>query len=136
MPLPQRLARFNRRVTNPIANRIAGRVPPLAIVVHTGRRSGRTYRTPVMAFRESPEGFVIALTYGPKTDWVRNVVAAGGCDLTRGGKTLRLAAPRLIDVSDPPEDLPRLIRWALRGLNVHAYLRMSSADGTPRSDMR
>lgn len=136
MPLPQRLARFNRRVTNPIANRIAGWAPPLAIVVHSGRRSGRTYRTPVMAFRESTDGFVIALTYGPDTDWVRNVLGAGKCDLKRGGGTLNLVAPRLIEVSDPPEDLPRLVRWALRGLKVCAYLRMSLAAGTPPQDSR
>ncbi len=129
MPLPQRLARFNCRVTNPIANRIAGRVPPLAIVVHTGRRSGTPYRTPVMAFRaRDGDGFVIALTYGPETDWVRNVLAGGGCDLTRGGTTLRLADPRLIEVANPPEDLPRPVRWALRGLKVRTFLRVSSAD--------
>lgn len=126
MPLPQRLARFNRRVTNPIANRFAGRVPPLAIVAHTGRRSGRTYWTPVMAFRDrSGGGFVIALTYGPETDWVRNVLAAGGCDLVRGGKTLILDRPRMVETEAPPDDLPGPVRWVLRALTVTAYLRLS-----------
>ena len=125
MPLPQRLARFNRRVTNPIANRVAGRVPPLAIIVHTGRRSGRTYRTPVMAFRDAEGGFVVALTYGSETDWVRNVLAAGGCELVRGGQPIRLEIPRVNEPADPPGGLPTPVRWALGLLKVRAYLRMS-----------
>ncbi len=125
MPLLPRVARFNRRVTNPLANRAAGRVPPLAIVIHTGRRSGKTYRTPVMAFRAPDGGYLIALTYGPDTDWVRNVVAAGGCGLVRGGKTVRLTSPLLVERGDPPKELPAVVRWALRGLRVTAFLQLT-----------
>ncbi len=130
MPLSRRIARFNRRVTNPIARRIAGRVPPFVIVSHRGRRSGKTYRTPVMAFREHDGGYVIALTYGPGTDWVRNVLAAEGCDLVRGGKTGRLTQPLLVDAADPPDELPVPVRWVLRGLNVRAYLRLAEVGET------
>ena len=48
-----------------------------------------------MVFR-APEGFIIALTYGPQhTDWVRNVVTAGGCELRRRGRTQQMRAPRV-----------------------------------------
>lgn len=124
MPLSPRIARFNRRVTNPIARLAAGRVPPLAIVVHMGRRSGRTYRTPVMAFRGRGGGYLIALTYGPDTDWVRNVVTAQGCDLVRRGKTLRLTDPRLTEMLDPPDDLAPPVRGILRRLQVTMYLQL------------
>lgn len=66
MPLPPQLARFNRRVTNRITYPLSGHLPGFAIVVHTGRRSGRAYRTPVNAFRDGDD-YIIALTYGADT---------------------------------------------------------------------
>jgi len=62
--------------------------------VHTGRRSGRQYRTPVNVFSR-PAGFVIALTYGADSEWVHNVIASGGCALETRGRTYRLGSPRL-----------------------------------------
>ncbi|MEA2525641.1 MAG: hypothetical protein QOF73_2868 [Thermomicrobiales bacterium] len=121
MPFPRSLARINRRITNPVARRFAGRVPPFAIVVHTGRRSGREYRTPVMAFR-SPEGFVVALTYGPDADWVRNVLAAGGCSLEYCERRVTLTEPRLTGMSEVERLLPRLVRLVLRLLRVDDFL--------------
>ena len=63
------------RVTSRAAR--AGR-GPFSLVRHVGRRSGRTYETPVI-LAEVPEGFVAELTYGTRVDWYRNIVAAGGC---------------------------------------------------------
>jgi hypothetical protein len=40
-------------------------------------------------------GYVIALTYGSQSDWVRNVIAAGGCTLKTRGHTVRLTRPML-----------------------------------------
>src|SRR5215204_4698399 len=51
VPLPKQLARFNRVTTNRVAFPVARRVPGFAVVLHTGRRSGCSYRTPVNAFR-------------------------------------------------------------------------------------
>lgn len=42
-----------------------------------------------------PGGLVIALTYGPRTDWVRNVLAAGGCTVETRGHLLACHSPRL-----------------------------------------
>jgi len=78
------LAAFNLAVTNRISSRFAPRLPGFGIVTHVGRKSGRVYRTPVNVFR-APNGFLIALTYGRESEWVKNVLAAGGCELeTRG----------------------------------------------------
>jgi F420H(2)-dependent quinone reductase len=71
------VAAFNLAVTNRITSRSAARLPGFGILTHVGRKSGRVYRTPVNVFR-TPEGFLIALTYGRESEWVRNVVAAGG----------------------------------------------------------
>ena len=94
MPLPRSVARVNRRVTNRLLGGLATRLPGFGVVVHTGRTSGRQYRTPVNLFRRG-DRFVIALTYGPDADWVRNVLAEGGCTLETRGQTLPLSRPRL-----------------------------------------
>jgi F420H(2)-dependent quinone reductase len=78
------LAKINIAFTNRITRLFAGWLPGFGILTHVGRKSGKVYRTPVNVFR-APEGFLIALTYGRESEWVRNVVAAGGCKLdTRG----------------------------------------------------
>src|SRR5919198_2640586 len=94
MPLPKTLARITRRITNPITRRFAGCLPPFAIVEHRGRRSGRQYRTPVFAF-PATGGWVVALTYGARADWVENVLAAGGCPLKGRGRGRELTSPLL-----------------------------------------
>ena len=123
MPLPDRLARLNRHVANPIMRTFAGRLPPFAIVVHRGRRSGKVYQTPVWAFRAG-EGFVIALTYGADRDWVKNVVAAGGCTFVRSGRRISLADPRVVDGDAGLRLIPALLRPALRLLGVTEFLRL------------
>ena len=69
------VAAFNLAVTNRITSRFAARLPGFGILTHVGRKSGKVYRTPVNVFR-APEGFLIALTYGRESEWVRNVVTA------------------------------------------------------------
>src|SRR5205085_12553135 len=70
-------------------------LPGFGIVVQRGRKSGRPYRTPVNIFPR-PGGVVVALTYGPDSDWVRNVLAQGGCTLETRGRVVRLTRPRLV----------------------------------------
>jgi deazaflavin-dependent oxidoreductase (nitroreductase family) len=120
VPLPRALARFNRTITNPIGRKIAGRVPGSGIIVHLGRRSGRTYRTPLSVFRR-PGGYAVALTYGPGAEWVQNVLAAGGAVLERGDRRIHLTSPRV--VHDPARRfVPPLVRIALRLLGADAFL--------------
>jgi hypothetical protein len=56
-----------------------------------------------------PDGYVVALTYGPDTDWVRNVVAAHGCDLETRGRVEHLVSPEV--VHDPRR---RAVGWPVR----------------------
>jgi deazaflavin-dependent oxidoreductase (nitroreductase family) len=123
LPAPRSIARFNRRVTNRAFLRVAGRLPGFAIVHHIGRRSGRTYHTPVNAFR-AEGGYVIALTYGSGSDWVRNVLAVGSCELRTRGRRVRLAEPRLrTDRSVGWAPLP--VRLILRLTRIYEYLELS-----------
>ncbi|HEY0364539.1 MAG TPA: nitroreductase family deazaflavin-dependent oxidoreductase [Solirubrobacteraceae bacterium] len=95
MPLPKRLARFNLHVTNRVLGPFARRLPGFAVVAHVGRRSGRVRHTPVNLFRDG-DRYVIALTYGADSQWVRNVLAAGAVDVETRGRRLRLVAPEVV----------------------------------------
>src|SRR5689334_2970541 len=95
MVLPKRLAKFNRVATNRVLGQLTPLFPGFGTIVHRGRRSGRTYRTPVNMFRVS-DGYVVALTYGPDSDWVKNVQAAGGCEVVTRGHTMKLTQPRVV----------------------------------------
>jgi len=126
MPLPKALARFNLRVTNPVLGRIAGHSPGFAIVTHTGRRSGRKHRTPVNLFR-SGDTYVIALTYGADAQWVRNVHAAGGCEIETRGERIRLIEPRI--VHDPRRlCVPAPVRLALAAIDVDDFMVLRRAE--------
>ena len=93
--LPQRLARFNRYVTNPVQRLWAGRAPGMGILEHVGRKSGRTYRTPLTVF-STDDGVAILLTYGPDRDWLKNLTAAGQAQMYRRGRTVTLTDPHVV----------------------------------------
>jgi deazaflavin-dependent oxidoreductase (nitroreductase family) len=94
-----------------------------AIVTHVGRRSGRTYRTPVNVFRDG-DRYTFALTYGPESDWVRNVLAAGRCEIRTRRHSVELVGPERI--TDPTRRLiPVPARWILALLSVNEFLAMS-----------
>ena len=128
MTAPTRMSRLRpitTRLFNPLARRIAGRLPSFGILTYRGRTSGRTYRTPLNVFRRG-DSYVFALTYGGDTQWVKNVVAAGTCMLRTRGRDVRLVEPELI--RDPTWRLmPPPVRVIL-GLNdVSEFLRMRIA---------
>lgn len=113
MQLPRALARLNRYVTNPIQRLWAGWLPGYGIIEHVGRRSGRTYQTPLMAFGTTG-GFVVLLTYGPDCDWVRNLTAAGEATLKHRRKQYRVTAPRVLTGADGQQLLPPPVRLISR----------------------
>jgi deazaflavin-dependent oxidoreductase (nitroreductase family) len=125
MPAPRSIARFNKRFTNRLTLRVAGYLPGFAIVSHVGRKSGRAYRTPVNAFR-TEDGYIIALTYGAQSDWVKNVLAAGSCELQTRGRRVRLFDPHIVtDESKGWAPLP--VRFILNRIDAPQYMRLSVA---------
>jgi deazaflavin-dependent oxidoreductase (nitroreductase family) len=127
--IPKRVARVNRVVTNRVAGHIAGRLPGFGIVQHRGRRSGRPYRTPINVFRVS-DGYVAALTYGTDTDWVKNVLAAGGCELEVRRRRVRLTDPRVVH-DETRHDMPLGVRKLLAVLGVTDFLYLAVAPPLP-----
>ena len=97
MKLSRRVARFNSTINNRLQGVYAWLVPPWAVILHNGRRSGRSYRTPVLAFRRD-QTLIIALLYGEESDWLRNLKSGGG-RFIRMGRTYELSTPRVVDTS-------------------------------------
>lgn len=88
--------RVNRAVFNPQMMRTAGMPGAFASVVrHAGRRSGRTYETPVGAV-PTDDGFVIALVYGTRPDWVQNLLASGSAVIVHEGRSYHVDQPEIV----------------------------------------
>ena len=121
MHLPYFMRSVNRVFTNPVMRTFAWLVPPLAVVHHVGRKSGRQYRSPVVAF-PTAKGFVIPMTYGRDVDWARNLVAAHGGELQRAGRRVRLHNARIVDGRTAYPHLPAVMRSALRAANLPGYV--------------
>jgi deazaflavin-dependent oxidoreductase (nitroreductase family) len=99
MRVPRAVANFNSRVTNPMARSISPWLPGQGTLEHVGRKSGKRYRTPLLIF-SIPDGFVVLIGYGLKSDWLKNVFASGQAVLHKRGKSIALADPRLMSKAE------------------------------------
>lgn len=118
MPIPHGMRKVNKVALNKVTRRLAPWLPGLGVMIHRGRRSGTRYRTPVNVFPRPGDRYILALTYGADTDWVKNVIAAGGCELLTRGVHIELTAPRLIH--DESRGEIRVVERTILGL-LHVY---------------
>jgi len=110
--------RFHRGVGNPLQMRSAGTPGAYAAVIrHRGRTTGRTYETPVWA-ASTEDGFVIAIVYGPRTDWLENVLASGAADIVHEGHTYPVDRPEVVPMNGARAYFPA---WAQR---IHRRIRV------------
>ena len=127
MQLPQWLARFNRRVTNPIQRLWAGWAPTFGILEHVGRKSGNTYRTPLTVF-STDDGVAILLTYGPDRDWLKNLTTTGKGRLKRYGRTFTVTDPRVMPKSVAASSVKGLWRPIFARLPFEYALLLTRAE--------
>ncbi|HEY9265395.1 MAG TPA: nitroreductase [Mycobacterium sp.] len=119
---------FNKHILNPAMMLLAGRRHWYAAVIrHTGRRSGRTHATPVVADRVA-DGFVIPLPYGTGVDWLRNSLAAGTATITVGGRTYDVVNPRILDGTEAAVQLPPPRRRIYRRFGIDRFVRYDVAN--------
>jgi len=116
---------FTTHVFNPFARRFAGWLPGFGILTYRGRKSGRTYRTPLNVFRRG-DGYLFALTYGSDIDRVRNVLASGEADLRTRRRDVHLIEPELF-VDTKRSVMSQPFRLFLSIDNVTEFLRMRIA---------
>ncbi len=121
------LAKINIAFTNRITSLFAGSLPGFGVLTHVGRKSGKVYRTPVNVFRASKGlSLTIALTYSSQSEWVKNVLAGGGCELETRGKKYQLSAPKV--VRDPTRQrFPFPVRLVLRIVGADEYMEFSNS---------
>lgn len=126
MPLPRSVARFNKRYTNRFIEPLVRRSSGFAVVHHIGRTSHKPYKTPVNVFLLDGD-LIVALTYGPSADWVKNV-QAGDASVDLGASVRRVRSVQTVDRTVAWPALPRFVRFVLRMLGVRDFLRMSLGD--------
>lgn len=135
--LPDRMRIFNKYVTNRIFRGFASRSRgPFAVIRHVGRHSGKPYQATIMVWHMG-EGFVIALTYGPKVDWYRNILAAGGGTLLWHGRVYPIGKPEPIDAPTALQAFPAFFRFILRRTGAHEFVWAKSGQpSTPEKAIR
>lgn len=129
MQVPRFMRGVNRAFTNRLMGPVAGLLPPLAVVHHRGRKSGTLYRTPILAFPVEG-GTLSPLPYGTDTDWVLNLLAAGGGTLEVAGRERDVENPRIVDAEEALALVPGALRPAVRLLDLPGFLlldRVASA---------
>jgi deazaflavin-dependent oxidoreductase (nitroreductase family) len=120
----------NKRVLNPLMLHLAGRRHWYAArLEHVGRRTGRSYATPVVAWPVHG-GFAIPLPYGPDVDWRRNLQATGSGVLQVNGVRHPIRDPRIVAVDDLP-DLPPGWRALSQVYAIRQWLVVTTAAAQP-----
>jgi deazaflavin-dependent oxidoreductase (nitroreductase family) len=126
------------KMLNPLIVKLAGRrhFRMAAQIRHAGRRSGRTYTTPVSA-RRSGDTIVIALTFGNQSDWSRNVRSAGGGTIRIEGEDYNVTRPQIMN----RQEAKPLVQAAFSPMNRAGFrmlgikqvmtLRVASAEHLP-----
>ena len=128
MPSKTRMWRwrpFVMHLINPLTRLFAGRIPGFGLLTYRGRTTGRIYHLPINVFKRG-EHYIFVLTYGSESQWVKNVLAAGGCEIQVRGRDLRLVQPELI-VNPAWELIPWPARFIERMAGVTEFLVMRVA---------
>jgi deazaflavin-dependent oxidoreductase (nitroreductase family) len=116
--------RFHRAVGNPLQMRSAGTPGAHASVIrHRGRTTGKSYETPVWAV-PTEEGFVIAIVYGSRTDWLKNVLASGAAAIVHEGGTYPVDRPQIVPMESARPYFPAMTRRIQRPVRVDRCLRV------------
>lgn len=112
MRFPVWFENFQITYINPVAVSIARFSPGITVIKHRGRKSGRHLSTAVSAYRK---GHTVAIMLGHgKTNWVKNILAAGEADIRLGRRDVHLVNPRIVAAGTDDPSLPLLTRLAAR----------------------
>lgn len=116
------MRRLNRGVINPLARTFAGRrFSPYVLVRHRGRRSGHVYATPLLAFRGRGE-WLVPLTFGPRSDWVQNLLASETGEFVAWGHPYQILQPRVLARHEALARLRPPLRWLAALTPMRTYL--------------
>ena len=124
---------FHHAVGNRLQMRSAGTPGAYASVLrHQGRTTGRTYETPVWAV-PTEDGFLIAIVYGSRTDWLRNVVASGAAAIVHQGEACPVDRPEIVPMDSARAYFPPTLQRIHRRIGVDRCLRVRRVKVTEAS---
>jgi len=135
--LPGRIRIVNKYVTNRLLRVFVKlSLGPFALLRHIGRRSGKPYETVIWVWPLG-EGFVIALTYGPKVDWYHNLSAAGGGEVLWHNRAYAVGKPEPIDLEAALPAFPAFLRPLFRRAGMRfvwmKFVEPAQRPSVPRS---
>jgi deazaflavin-dependent oxidoreductase (nitroreductase family) len=116
MVYPVWVENFQVKYFNPAIKPVARYLPGMATIKHRGRKSGKPYETVVTAYRKG-KVLAIALGHG-KTDWVKNVLAAGEADVHFIRRDVHIVNPRILPAGTGADGLPFMARLQARKMGV------------------
>lgn len=126
--------RFHRAVGNPLQMRSAGtRGAHASVLRHRGRKTGKTYQTPVWA-APTEDGFVIGIVYGGRTDWLKNVLASRTATIVHNGETYAVDRPEILPMDSARAYFPAMTRRLQHPVHVDRCLRVRRIE--EREDLR
>jgi deazaflavin-dependent oxidoreductase (nitroreductase family) len=123
VPAPRWLARINKRIFNRLELKRGVR----PVLTHHGRTSGDAYRTPLDTYPVE-DGYLFVMVYGRDSDWVKNVMAAGGASLAIEGREVGLVEPRVVSEDAVRRQLREAGQPMPRNPRDAEYLRMDIAE--------
>ena len=111
------------KLTRPLALRSAGKQgSSTSVVRHVGRKTGQSYQTPVVAVEHDGTVY-IALPYGERTDWLKNVLATGSATVVSGGDSSKVDRPEVIPMAEATGFFRAKEQRLHRRFGVYACLR-------------
>lgn len=127
MPIPKWIAVLNKHVTNRFFLLFAGWIRPFAIVHHRGRRTGSSYRTPILAF-PTETGFAFALTYGRDVDWVKNLMSSDCGVLEYGKDEIPICKARIVKIDGVRDVFPFWVRIPLSIISIEDCVLVEASE--------
>jgi deazaflavin-dependent oxidoreductase (nitroreductase family) len=126
-PVLDFIRRMNKSVSNPRVMRTAGTTEAeTSVIEHVGRTSGRAYRTPIDVI-PTATGLIVALPYGTRADWVRNVLAAGSATVVTQGERVDVGRPSFVAIADVAHMVPKRTMRMLRLFGVTQLLHLEKS---------
>jgi deazaflavin-dependent oxidoreductase (nitroreductase family) len=115
------------RLLDPVTLRVAGSrwFPLWAILRHSGRRSGRSYATPIVA-RRTADGFIVPMPFSD-AQWSRNVLAAGHATIRWKDREYETVEPTVVDLAAAADALGRINTRFARAAGVDRYMKLRDA---------
>ncbi len=99
-----------------------------SIIRHRGRNSGKAYSTPV-GIVPNGDGFLIALPYGTRSHWLRNVLAGGSATIVSEGYVYAVDRPELVPTAAVAHCFALADQRLFRLLRVDQCLSLARVEG-------